>query len=187
MNWWQIITTILGSSTISTLITYLLNRRFNNKKLHAEIISKSRIDWINEFRALTSKYIYETYKSIEEGKLACHFEKLAKASKKGSYDKKRYEDAYNKHIEKYNECVSNMTKYFIQIRLYLPNRSDGTSQEEHKKIKEDIKSISKELNDAINMKNEEQFLKIQRVDTQLLVDYIAQYLKTEWEKAKNKK
>ncbi|MCD8924763.1 hypothetical protein [Staphylococcus epidermidis] len=187
MNWGTIVLTILGSGSLSAFVSYFLNRRFNNKKLNAEIVSKSRIDWINEFRSIASDYLYEGYKSIEEGKLFCEFEKLMNNSKPYSNSKSRYKKKSEYHAKKYNETVNNMTKYFIQIRLYLPDRPDGSSQEEHKKIKDEIKALGNKLNNAMGNRDKKYFNQIQKVDMQFLADYIAEYLKKEWDKAKDKK
>lgn len=190
MNWGETVLTILGSSVIasiiSSLLTFVLNNKFNNKKLNAEIVSKSRIDWINEFRNIASNYLYEGYKSIEEGKLVCHFEKLAKASHKGSSDRKKYEASYDKYVEKYNDSVNNMTKYFIQIRLYLTDRPDGSYQKEHYKIKDDIKGLGNKLNNAMDKRDKNLFNNIQKNEMQDLADYIGKYLKKEWDRAKAK-
>ncbi|UXU79094.1 hypothetical protein [Mammaliicoccus sciuri] len=43
----------LGPSVIAALITYI----FNNKKLHADLVSKSRIEWIQEVRGVFSEYL----------------------------------------------------------------------------------------------------------------------------------
>ncbi len=187
MNWWQIITTILGSSTISTVITYFLNRRFNNKKLHAEIVSKARIDWINEFRNLSSKYLYEVYRSIELKKIEIEAQNYMLHSKNASVEYLRYRKKSEEYSKLYNESFSNMTKASIQLRLYLPKRTRSSEQIEHKNIKEKIDFINNELN-KVEDKTNNHILETLEKDTLLkLTDYIARYLKTEWEKAKNKR
>ncbi|WP_312609595.1 hypothetical protein [Mammaliicoccus sciuri] len=43
---------LLGAPVIGGLITYI----FNNKKLHADLVSKSRIEWIQKMREVFSEY-----------------------------------------------------------------------------------------------------------------------------------
>lgn len=186
MNWWQIVITILGSGGFTAIISYFINRRFNNKKLHAEIISKARIDWINEFRELSSKYLYEGFRSIEEGKTICQIDENLETIPRGTDKRGKIENDLNNTFLKYNEHINNMTKYSIQIRLYLPERPNNINQEEHEKIKDDIQILSVELNHAIKKRDVELFKTIQQVDMQNLVDYISKYLKKEWDRAKNK-
>ncbi|UVJ06534.1 hypothetical protein [Staphylococcus aureus] len=187
MDWGGIFFTILGSGAFSVLVTYLLNIGFNNKKLNAEIVSKARIEWIDKFRDLSSNYLYEGYRSIEVGKLYC---KQTLKLDTLSWYRKEYricKKEKDKTVETYNDTVINMTKYFIQIRLYIPKRGDGTYQDEHEKIIMDIKELSGKLNNAFKNKDERLFNNLQINEMQNLADYIGQYLKQEWDIAKQKK
>ena len=68
MNWWQIILSVLSSSLftglITTYVSYRLQKGFNDKKLNAEIVSKARIDWINEVRKISAQYIFSCNKCL---------------------------------------------------------------------------------------------------------------------------
>lgn len=187
MHWGDIFYTALGSGAFSSLVTYSLNRGFNNKKLHAEIVSKARIDWINEFRELSSNYLYEAHRAIEERILKNEFGKYYENSCDDSDDEKRYSEKYKQHNEKFNEHVKNMSKYFIQLSLYLPEKFQEKSQKEHEKIKDDAKFLSDKIGDIEEDLTKEDLEELQKENMKKLADYIGQYLKQEWDIAKKKK
>lgn len=53
------ITIILGSGLTAALASGVINNFINNRKIHADIVSKSRVDWIQQVRSATSEYLAE--------------------------------------------------------------------------------------------------------------------------------
>ncbi|BFL78688.1 hypothetical protein PXW92_03705 [Staphylococcus hominis] len=185
-NWGEIVLTILGSGSFSTVVTYLINRGFNNKKLHAEIISKARIDWINEFRSLSSSYLYEAYKTVGLGlefwKYDDELNKLDENTEQFREIKEKYENT----IEEYNKQAGKMIETYIQMRLYLPKRNGRPMQKEHKRIVGYIDLLHKNITSAVKNKELDKIKKIKSRRLRFLTDYISKYLKQEWDKAKAK-
>lgn len=68
IDWSQLIIALSGSSLATSIIVALVNHFFNKKtnekKLNAEIISKARIQWINEVRKISAEFIYCCHECI---------------------------------------------------------------------------------------------------------------------------
>ncbi|MFS4464720.1 hypothetical protein ACMFKE_04875 [Staphylococcus haemolyticus] len=186
MNWGETVLTILGSGSFSTVVTYLINKGFNNKKLHAEIISKARIDWISNFRKISSSYLYEASEALSIGIKALNLESELSLLSKNTSAYRMKQNEIREITKLYNKQVAKMTETFIQMRLFLPDRKDGTVQNEHKRIKDYIGLMHDYMNEAMVYNDVEILKKIQRHKIKFLTDYIAKYLKKEWDRAKAK-
>lgn len=191
MNWWQIILSVLSSSVIASIIssvlTFVLNYKFNNKKLHAEIISKARIDWINEFRSLSSSYLYEAYKTVGLGLEFWKYRDELNELDENTEQFIEVNEKYENTIEEYNKQAGKMIETYIQMRLYLPKRNGRPVQNEHKRIIGYIGLLHKTITQAVINKELDKIKKIKSRRLGFLTDYISKYLKQEWDKAKDKK
>lgn len=59
---------LLGSASIAGIVSGVVNASINDKRIRADIISKSRIDWIQAVRKSSAEYITELHKLIMIGK-----------------------------------------------------------------------------------------------------------------------
>ncbi|MGV2927201.1 hypothetical protein RW115_01275 [Macrococcus capreoli] len=64
----DILMQFLGSAVIAGLVTGAVNSGINDKRIRADIVSKSRIDWIQSVRRTSAEYITELHKLITLGK-----------------------------------------------------------------------------------------------------------------------
>ncbi|MGZ9496142.1 hypothetical protein [Staphylococcus epidermidis] len=219
IDWSQLIIALSGSSLATSIIVALVNHFFNKKtnekKLNAEIISKARIQWINEVRKISAEFIYcchecivkkRQWKRVKDRKKQYknNFKGLGKQPNQSQIDK--YDSIINECIERYNECIKNAIQKKAELNLYFTpsinadetNKNDNNLSSDNVSIHEDI---NKKMQDLINniegyIKNKNKVsqqsnknLKYNEIyrEIQLLSKTIGSYLKEEWEKAKELK
>ena len=115
MDWFKILTLFLGSSVISTFITLLWNRYSEKKKLHAEIVSKARITWINEVRKISAEFIYYCHECIAKKRKRKRIKQRKKqfiseckmiGMTKDKINTDSYDNLIDKSTEDYNDYIS---------------------------------------------------------------------------------
>ncbi|MDS3950812.1 hypothetical protein, partial [Staphylococcus epidermidis] len=117
IDWLQLIIALSGStlftSIIVALINYFLNKNFNEKKLNAEIISKSRIQWINEVRSISAKFIYKFNRCVMLKIKRFDVIKKKERLYKGIKNKKIPKTQKNlKKLEEYKKKISKLVDKF---------------------------------------------------------------------------
>ncbi|ELL5616570.1 hypothetical protein ACHLL8_01735 [Staphylococcus aureus] len=202
MNWWQILLSVLGSSTftglITTYVSYKLQKGFNDKKLNAEIISKARIDWINEVRKISAQYIYSCNRSLMLKRKRAKFIKQRERSVRDIESNNNSErhtklikefNKYNKKVtetvEEFNEEIAKIIEKRILLNLYFTNEKQvDKSSITHNQITSDMKSLTKSIND-FKPQNDKVSIDYNN-EIESLSNLIGKYLKQEWDRAKAK-
>ncbi|WP_436959423.1 hypothetical protein [Staphylococcus xylosus] len=173
---------VLASSLISTWVNY----KSNKKKLNADLIAKSRIEWIQEVRKLTAKFI-----SYSNNSLIIHT-KMTQTK-----DLKEMEKLGNE----YRENFFHLGEKLNLLELYLPEKSfdkkthaeskNKRNIEYKKKLKNVKKTVRALINEMTKQQNDEEFKKEKRANlnkvNKELTNYSSNYLKIEWETAKKVK
>lgn len=198
-------TSVVGSiGAVGVVFNYTLQKatqeKINNKKLVAELIAKSRIEWLKEMRELVSEYM----------SLSNQASFYAEQNLKKIYGSSPLE------LEKYNTLVREIEVYYHQI-LFNLNKDESISKSilEYKDIfnisnlytiesnreqiskeilklsEEDLNKIPEEYPEAPRMNldnfnnNSMQTIKKYRYDIQAKVgNEVQSYFKKEWDKAK---
>ncbi|WP_368862890.1 hypothetical protein [Staphylococcus hominis] len=203
IDWLQLIIALSGStlftSIIVALINHFLNKKFNEKKLNAEIISKSRIQWINEVRSISAKFIYKfnrcvmlkrkrfdvikkkerLYKGIKNKKIPKTQENLEKLEE--------YKKKISKLVDKFNEEYAAVIENSTILKLYFTTEKNPDSNLiTHQQILKDMKTLNNSLR-KLKSTSDEKDMRELRNNYQGLIDLIGNYLKQEWEKSKELK
>lgn len=203
VDWSQLITALLGSSLISsiivTVVNHFLSKRFNEKKLNAEIISKSRIQWINEVRNIAAKFIYKFNQCImlkrKRFKVIKKKARLVKGINNGSIPKNQKAlellDNYNKKISKliddFNEEYAAVVENRTILKLYFTTESNpDSSLVTHQQILKGMKKLNNSLRNFKSTSSEKDIQNL-RENIEGLTNLIGNYLKQEWEKSKELK
>lgn len=170
---------VLTSSLISTWVNY----KSNKKKLNADLIAKSRIEWIQEVRKLTAEFISYSSNSLIIHTKMTQTKDLEEMKKLGN---------------EYRENIFHLGEKLNLLELYLPEKSfDKKTHAESdnkrnikykKKLKNVRKTVRELINEMTKQQNDEEFKKEKRAKlnkvNRKLTNYSSNYLKIEWETAK---
>lgn len=204
MDWFKILTLFLGSSVISTFITLAWNRYSEKKKLHAEIVSKARITWINEVRKISAEFIYYCHECIAKKRKRKRIKQrknqfISECKKIGMTKDKINTDSYDnlidKSIEDYNDYISKAMQKKTELALYFNTSSKKeTSTDRHLRIRNKMKKLIDGIENYERKQSNQSQSKINKKtyhdlysEIQDLSKIIGSYLKEEWEKAKKLK
>ncbi|MDV0431375.1 hypothetical protein RXV91_10895 [Lactiplantibacillus sp. DA1] len=188
---WIGITSILA---IATLIFNTLDRR---RQFKADLISQSRITWIENVRKATAKYLgtlYAYQKTNNDIKMIMSKRKVRAATSKE-------EDDFDRLWIKQNDLVINLFEATEQVALYF-NKNDEEDRNEKilklirdsaDKIKADLMQFGEAYNATNTPEKENERLEVwnnllsitEDVKVSEIGNEISDYLKIEWEKAKN--
>lgn len=164
-------------------------------KIDADLKAKARIEWINQVRELTSIYISELSKLnlvIEDMLSISEFYKASKIVSEIPPNKKILDEKFFQNIESMKKNRNSINEYSEKILLYFSEKDD------HKKIEELIKLIPESYKFyIINLENNlpsnfkidpltSYKKEIQKNITEIR-HVFRQYLKDEWDKAKEGK
>lgn len=152
---WGGLTSMLA--IVSLIGTFIITLNKNK----ADLISKSRIEWLQETKKLTSEYISSFY-SVRR----C-IKKRSKAKTKEEAD-----EIYTKQVEAFNI----MNEKFILLKINFIDNED------HKEIIKCIDDIKKYVNKRYELKNDRTAIAARN-----LAISSSAYFKREWDKAKKGK
>ncbi len=126
---------------IVTLLGILFVNWFNRRKLHADLISKARIEWIQDVRSVSSQYLYEIIKASNYGK------RIAKKNLQILIIEKsiEYEQIDNHEMDEETFEIISSEVVEVPINQYDYNKK----QEQISKLKQEIKDMYKEYNQQV--------------------------------------
>ena len=173
---------VMLSSILKIIFDFFINRR----TVKADLVAKSRIEWIQEVRKLTAKFI-----SYSNNSLIIHT-KMTQTK-----DLKEMEKLGNE----YRENFFHLGEKLNLLELYLPEKSfdkithaeskNKRNIEYKKKLKNVKKTVRALINEMTKQQNDEEFKKEKRANlnkvNKELTNYSSNYLKIEWETAKKVK
>lgn len=181
----------VGATSIIAIITLAVNAWDNRRKFKADLISKSRLEWINDVRSRTASFIEACYeedceKTNEYGSLLrLHF----------SYDQKNQENAFSKAknedeivineklLKKLMSKKNNNNKNVL-INSYINNMGRLILEKEVPDLKKKYqnKKIFKIAFDGSIKEHKK--VNIWGIFLSNFIEIIRLYLKIEWERAK---
>lgn len=203
IDWLQLIIALSGStlftSIIVAVINYFLNKNFNEKKLNAEIISKSRIQWINEVRSISAKFIYKFNRCVMLKRKIFDVNKKKERLYKGIKNKKipknqknlekleEYKKKNSKLVDKFNEEYGAVIENNTILKLYFTTEKNPDANSiTHQQILKDMNTLNNSLH-KLKSTSDEKDMRELRKNYQGLIELIGNYLKQEWEKSKELK
>ena len=158
---WSTDNTLTIINIVVLLLTLYFTYRSSDKKIKADLVSKARIDWIQNVRKSASEFISVCFM-------------LDKAHQWSAEKKNTLE------IE-YKEELSEINKHANLLILYFGPESNKTKKKEQVVHNETIINKIIEIKDSINNNNwREDFIK----NLDELTELLRQYLKDEWDTAK---
>ena len=152
---------LILANIIILVINMVLTFRSSDKRIKADLVSKARIDWIQNVRKSASEFISVCFM-------------LDKAHQWSAEKKNTLE------IE-YKEELSEINKHANLLILYFGPESNKTKKKEQVVHNETIINKIIEIKDSINNNNWREDL-IKNLDE--LTELLRQYLKDEWDTAK---
>ncbi|YP_003084358.1 hypothetical protein phig1ep40 [Lactobacillus phage phig1e] len=187
----------IGITSILAIATLTFNAWDRRRQFKADLISKSRITWIENVRKATAKYLgtlYAYQKTNNDIKMIMSKRKVRAATSKE-------EDDFDRLWIKQNDLVINLFEATEQVALYF-NKNDEEDRNEKilklirdsaDKIKADLMQFGEAYNATNTPENENGRLEVwnnllsitEDVKVSEIGNEISDYLKIEWEKAKN--
>lgn len=155
-------------SLFGVILSAVITLYVGQKNIKANIIARSRIDWIQSVREYLSCYL-----SVMESSILgfnCFMN-----SKHSNEDKEKWLK------EEFADKLIDLDKYRNLLVLHFGDN------EENNKFIECIDDVFAAFNNEIKGDNPEYSFPLTYKKTDILVDYARNYLKREWEKAKNNK
>lgn len=140
----DILMQFLSSAVIAGLVTGAVNSGINDKRIRADIVSKSRIDWIQAVRKSSAEYITELHKLIVHGK---NILKLKKSL--GEYDVIVYE-TYMDVPTGYDEDGNIIEAEKISIQQPKYNTLSNHEKEKVDRLKESLDYSINKYNSQID-------------------------------------
>ena len=166
----DILMQFLSSAVIAGLVTGAVNSGINDKRIRADIVSKSRIDWIQAVRRCSAEYITELHKLIVHGKKILNLKKSL--DEYDVIDYEHYEDVPTGYDGKGN--VIEVEKILIQQTKY--NTLSNHEKEKVDRLKESLDySINKYNSQIDNVIEKTIYLRMFFSSLKLKDDYIEEY------------
>ncbi|MFF7217923.1 hypothetical protein [Mammaliicoccus sciuri] len=129
-------------AVIVTLLGILFVNWFNRRKLHADLISKARIDWIQDVRNVSSQYLYEIIKASNYGKRIAN-KKVQILIVENSIE---YEQMISQEMDEDTYKIISNEVVDVPLNTY----DYKIKQEQILKLKKEIKDLYKEYNHQID-------------------------------------
>lgn len=184
----------IGITSVLAIISLTFTAWDSRRKLKADVVSKSRVQWINSVRPLVAKFLvnskyYMTYYidiqiQSENLKIANNdFKQYETGAKQEESQREIIIDKKNK----INELLRETENIFNEIKLNLPEDKSGDNATLMKSINvvyDELKNIKNNYKNAKNDGEEKQLS--DRVITEInnVVSVGSSYFKNEWERAK---
>lgn len=135
MDWTLIATSSLGSGVFSGLFTGFITWKTNNRKISADIKSKSRIKWIQDVRNITIEYIHCIDNILNSG---VTFNIVQ------GFEEPDYHDDYYKNRTKLKEIA-------CKLKLYFPDlESENDKKSEMAKRYYEISEVINDINAPVD-------------------------------------
>lgn len=161
----------IGITSILAIVTLTFNAWDRRRQFRADLVSKSRIEWIKQIRPIISDYLNDAVEYIYETR-------QVKSYEENNADKKRIHE----EITKKNNVYTSFNKNYTLLMLIIPTNSSNI------KIIAPIKEIRLFIAklDITKIEKDEMTLKAGSL-VENSIQTINEYLKNEWERAKKGK
>lgn len=158
----------IGITALVTIIGLTINSWDSRRRYRADLISKSRIEWIGQLRPIVSEYLISILDYIHERKQLIVF-------KEQGANRSQIDD----EIRRMGKLYSEFNKEYSMLMMFIPdNQSNSIIIKQIKKLRLFVLHVNEK---KVEEKKIDLKLGLLVEDTIKQVNY---YLKNEWERAK---